>query len=85
MLHIIIHETMGFGGGGWDTGYYIYIVKKTGVPKPYRSGSRDIPNILKWFLRYTGIKYRIHIIKYAPDGNEKFKKLIAKLRKGAKS
>lgn len=77
MLYIVVEKSMGFGGGGWDTGYYIYLIRKGRVIKTVRTYDLE-PTLgtLKFALKAYGIEYEIHKVDYPPKGDDFCKQLI---------
>jgi len=82
MLYIIIEEAMGFGGGGWEIGYYISLIRKGRVIKRIRTADVE-PTIgtLKFVLKAYGIEYKIRKVGYPPKGDDFCKQIIKVLCK----
>lgn len=85
MLYIIVEESMGFGGGGWETGYFIHLIRKGKVIKRIRSDYVEpILGTLKFILKVFDIEYEVRKIGYPPR-NEDLKKIIKVLCKETKN
>lgn len=82
MLYIVVEESMGFGGGGWSTGYYIYLIRKGKVVKRIRTADVE-PTLgtLKFMLKEFGIEYKIRKVGYPPKSNDFCKQLVKVLCK----
>ena len=85
MLYIVIEKSMGFGGGGWDTGYYIYLIRDGKIIKTIEIYDIEpILGTLKFVLKAYDIKYKIHKVDYPPKGDDFCKQLIKVLCKQSK-
>lgn len=82
MLYIVIEKAMGFGGGGWDIGHYIYLIRKGKVIKRIRAYDRE-PTLgtLEFVLKVYDIEYKIRKVDYPPKGDDFCKQLIKVLCK----
>lgn len=85
MVYIVVEESMGFGGGGWDVGYYIYLIRNGKVIKRIRYHEDEpIMNTLKFMLKEFSIEYKIYRVDYPPESDNFCKQLIKVLRKETK-
>lgn len=41
IIHIVVEKSMGFGGGGWDTGYITYIIYQSKIIATNRTVCND--------------------------------------------
>jgi len=82
MLHIVVEKSMGFGGGGWDVGYYIHFIRNGKVVKTIRHHDDEpVMTTLKFMLKEFDIEHTIHKVNYPPKNANFCKQLIKALRK----
>ena len=62
MIHIVVEKSMGFGGGGWDTGYITYIISKGKIIATNRESYNTSPKFITKIFRHLGLKYKYHNI-----------------------
>lgn len=77
MLYIVVEKSMGFGGGGWETGYYIYLIRKGKVIKTIRTDDKE-PTLgtLKFILKTYDIEFKVRNIPDPLKGDDFCKQLI---------
>ena len=85
MLYIVVEESLGFGGGGWEIGYHIYLIHKGKVIKEIRAEDLE-PTIgaLQFVLKTFDTEYKIRKVGYPPKGDDFCKQLIKVLCKETK-
>lgn len=82
MLYIVIEKSQGFGGGGWETGYYIYLIREGKVIKTVKADDvNPTMSTLKFILKAYNIEYTIRKVGYPPKGDDFCKQLIKVLCK----
>lgn len=80
MLYIVLEESQGFGGGGWEIGYYIHLIRKGKVINVIRTDDLEPTlGVLKLILKEYGIKYEVR--KVVDRDDDFCKQLIKVLRK----
>jgi len=71
MIHIVVEKSMGFGGGGWDTGYYIYLIRNGKVFKKIRTYDKEpVFDSIKSVLKEFGIEFKVHKVDYPPKSTD---------------
>lgn len=68
---------MGFGGGGWDIGYFIHLIREGKVIKKIRTFDAE-PTLgtLKFVLKEYDIEYKVRKVPYPPKGDDFCEQLI---------
>lgn len=61
MIHIVVEKSMGFGGGGWGTGYITYIIFQGEIIATNKEKYNNSKFIAK-VLRHLGFEYKWHRI-----------------------
>lgn len=85
MVYIVVEESMGFGSGGWETGYYIYVIREGRVRKRIETyWLEPVLGVLKFMLKEFDIKYTVRKVSYPPPGADFCKQLIKVLCKESK-
>lgn len=80
MVYIVVEESLGFGGGGWETGYHIYIIRRGKVIKKIGTCDKDsIMDTLKFMLKEFSIEYKVRKIGYPPTKGENFCESLIKV------
>ena len=80
MLYIVVEESMGFGGGGWETGYYIYLIRNGKVIKRIETYETEpVMSTLKFILKEFSIEYKVRKIGYPPAKGENFCESLIKV------
>lgn len=85
MIHIVVEKRMGFGGGGWDTGYFTYVIYQGKIIATNREKYNNSKFIAKIF-RHLGLKYIWHRISTLDDsGQRRAERLFNKLLEETKN
>lgn len=63
--HIVVERSLGFGGGGWEIGYHIYLIAKGKKYKTIRTMDNQVQKVTvkrkaHWVTCHCGKKYDIN-------------------------
>ncbi len=82
MIHIVVETSLGFGGGGWETGYYVYLIRNGKVFKKIRTADKEpVLGSIKSILKEFDIEFKVHKVDYPPKGEDFCKQLVKVLCK----
>jgi hypothetical protein len=79
MIHIVVKEGLGFGRGGWNSGYYISVITEGRVSKKINSTDKTQLKTLRYAFDLAGIEYKEHSILYSGVSERKAAALIKEL------